>query len=823
MAANHGVDAPSSMGCSQLERARQRQAQSAHESQVLRESTQAREPRGSFAVDGFWEVEEPLYMGNGASYTNLKRRKPEHYSEPILPRRPASAVTVASAGSLRPTSATPSVGAGSFRPTSATPSAGVGSFRPTSATPSVGVGSLRPTSATPSAGAFSLPSAVGRERPLSAMPQGQRPSSAPAVRKQPAKGQFSARRRPAKGVKKHPHWDPTEVGRGPLLHTKSALELRQEYIASQTQKPKSLFSRKHLFSLEDSDLHLSSRGHSEVSTETGDDDSDGDSDHSDWDDSERLERAFKRNTRLQVEAEAVAKQAAKLEAENAKQAAEIDRLNETIEHHEERVSFLEDADVRWREKNSALRSENQGHRQLMEHVRMTREDLIERSRPLDRLISKLRKDIRRKGLAFGKLPMHLGSQQSVEILGLVWKSWHEQVERSKMALEHQSLASRGGQLSDRVKQLEQQLEEQLARHLDEMAEIKDREADGMTRMQESISAMGAKAAKMLYAIFREPTSQELLETAWNNWRAVIPGMRQERLHSELTRKYETLQEKHAAVQHELATLKTTTGDLLNDLADNLTANERIGMLQEDLRMANARRMRESEEFSERVQGLLLEHGMALLAAEEKLQATEASYQAELAELEEEWQRRYTESETAHNAVQKDLRDQVEDLTEKVDDLQEALRPEGYIAAGRGVREKRVVARSRGVICAGCLTQIVHRDVQPIASAEDMQEERLDKEMVKLLENTLGEPDPHDPAHAWMWHRRKDPSNLLGGRSQHAEESSRPSSAAGQSRRASAKAHSSAGRPTSATPCARGGGMSEALRGEIAGFRASWRG
>merc|ERR1719326_1037453 len=120
----------------------------------------------------------------------------------------------------------------------------------------------------------------------------------------------------------------------------------------------------------------------------------------------------------------------------------------------------------------------------------------------------------------------------------------------------------------------------------------------------------------------------------------------------------------------------------------------------------------------------------------------------MAELDDEWQRRYTEAEEEHNSIQQQLNAENEELEARVDDLLEALRPEGASGEGRASRPPRVVPRSKGVLCAGCLTQILYREVKPVASAGELRtatRQRLHKERDGLFEKTVGGPDPQEPA------------------------------------------------------------------------------
>merc|ERR1719356_735891 len=80
---------------------------------------------------------------------------------------------------------------------------------------------------------------------------------------------------------------------------------------------------------------------------------------------------------------------------------------------------------------------------------------------------------------------------------------------------------------------------------------------------------------------------------------------------------------------------------------------------------------------------------------------------------------------------------------------------------------RIVSKGQGVLCTGCLTQILHRTVRPLPplqALKDLKEDRLigklDKAKRLFFEEELaGMPDPDDPVHTAAYMNRKDPYAL----------------------------------------------------------------
>mmetsp|Transcript_68053 Transcript_68053/g.125075 ORF Transcript_68053/g.125075 Transcript_68053/m.125075 type:complete len:275 (+) Transcript_68053:1-825(+) len=153
--------------------------------------------------------------------------------------------------------------------------------------------------------------------------------------------------------------------------------------------------------------------------------------------------------------------------------------------------------------------------------------------------------------------------------------------------------------------------------------------------------------------------------------------------------------------------------------------------------------------------------------EVSMSEVQASHEAELTQTRtahaaevQAWRTNLQEARKQHSEAVRRLHVEIEELEQQVDILQEALKPGG--ASGKA-RPTRVVPRSRGVLCAGCLTQILHRDVRQLKPSEALRErtdQQLAREKTEFFTGVVGAPDEHDPAHSWLYHRHKDPHGLV---------------------------------------------------------------
>jgi len=275
-------------------------------------------------------------------------------------------------------------------------------------------------------------------------------------------------------------------------------------------------------------------------------------------------------------------------------------------------------------------------------------------------------------------------------------------------------------------------------------------------------------------------------------------LRAEREHRVLVQAHRDLQNDYSVANGEIAALRKAAEEdtrLHEARQEIIEALDKQHMLQADLDM----QLRRSSDRLRTIQDIKMHHKIELQLASDRLRAAQEATRGELDDLDDAWQKRHTELDQAHSARNDKLSSECDELEARVDDLLEALSLEGASGDGRVGRPPRVVPRSQGVLCAGCLTQILYRDVQPIGSAEELwgaAQRGLDKEKAVLFEKSIGGPDPHDLAHTFLWDRRKDPPKTR-------KVLSRPRSAVEANR----KRH----------------GRAEAMREEVVGFRNVWRG
>jgi len=566
--------------------------------------------------------------------------------------------------------------------------------------------------------------------------------------------------------------------------------------------------------------------HSEASTEDGGDDfDDGDSDNSDLPEGQRLERALAKITRLEHIAETAIKRGDQLQSENEAQAEEIHNLHEKLAEMEEKMELLEEADDRWREKNAKLRLRQSEDWLALERARMNRCDFEDRVRPVDGKMTKIAKKVRRWDMAFNRVADLLKSERRKAMLKQLWQVWRSEVdlascEKSMCVAD----SSPGGTVRStdpaKLRKLQERIEE-LEAQLEEVSEFRQ----SIEEAQTEIARLRAEKLEVMSKLMHVDDTT-LIRNALGAWVNLMPTLRLERQQEELIKAHENLTDKFNTVSGRLSTLqRLIDGDeRFRELqAQYALLRERQGLLQEDLEKTSQC----SVARASKIRSLKLQHDIDMKAATERLQATVKALKEEIVEIDEAWQQRYGEAEEHHVAVQRRLSETNDALEARVDDLTEALYPEGASGEGRASRPPRVVAHTRGVLCAGCLTQILYRDVRPINSVEDLQgmaKQHIEKEKADLFEKTVGGPDPHDPAHSFLFQRFKDPPMAL---QELDPKSVLESPPLRRPRSASQLVQRTHNRPSSAVDASRRkssrGGKAEALRGEVSGFRNMWRG
>jgi len=644
------------------------------------------------------------------------------------------------------------------------------------------------------------------DRPASALTSQGRPLSAAGARRSrpgtaPSGGRILAKPVRPPSATGFP-WDAAGTGQGPVFYTKCAKDLREDFKSKQEHNAK--FDLKHLIAKTGEDAHDLCL--SQASTEDGGDEiDDGDSDDSQLEDEERLARAFKRVERFMQVAETATMLANSLKAENEQHLLEIESLSGSIEQYEEKVLFLEESEIAWREKNTVLRDRDAMHCSNLEHARMNRCDLEDRTRPLDLRMNLVRKKLRRNAMTYDQMGDRFSSQRSTEELGLLWQAWRSEHDKAMLCK---------GTTVEEMRDNKHQLDEQQARiaELEEQLEEIPRLMDRLHGAHADIGKLGFFKSKVIDLLqgrvckFRQTGDKPVIKSAMKIWMKAMPILRLEREQMKLRQEHEELKDNYIALHQQLVALQNKMDDdpRLATLRTQLAvALDRQGVLEEDVHATSERSIARLET----IQTLTLQYESEMQDARQNWQAMEVALRTEIAEGNEVWQRRFSAAVKEHAAQTATLRSEADELEARVDDLLEALHLDGDASGdGRSTRLPRVVPRSKGVLCAGCMTQILHRDVRPLQSVEEIQApaNHLEEEKAALFGNTLGGPDPDNSAHSFLWHRRKDPpKSVLEGTMpspKRREAARRPQSAVGRS-------------------CRR----VDALREEVAGFRTSWRG
>lgn len=419
---------------------------------------------------------------------------------------------------------------------------------------------------------------------------------------------------------------------------------------------------------------------------------------------------------------------------NGELTAELQSTKEELEKTIEKVEFLEEAEQRWRDKVVQIRASLDKQTQAWERASCVAAD---REGGLVKTILELRETrktlatvSRRRARMLAALEAERARQQAADEKQMTLHLWAFRAMKDKLTRDFEQLELRR---RNEVGDLQQQLHCERARVAALEANVERLEG----RMKEAAQrllerSLGAKAW---------PSASS---HAFRTWTGTVPLLITERIleetRAELKATQEALAESNSRAATLLVDLQRTTKerDELQKLSDDLTVER--NQLAKDLSFYTDPEVVEAQRR----------------AAEEH----EAAWDARLNEVKRKLQKKTQEAEKLQLLLQAtESRLAVTELA-----LEAASSGGGGGSkTGGGIEDyKRVVPRGTGVMCVGCLKQLLHRSVKTLPPKVAMSQSAAELNIAKrsfFAKELDGSAAADDAIHTQLWMNQKDPYGM----------------------------------------------------------------
>lgn len=419
-----------------------------------------------------------------------------------------------------------------------------------------------------------------------------------------------------------------------------------------------------------------------------------------------------------------------LEHENEDLKTEVESLKEQLEQAEEKIDMLETAELRWRQKLTQAKGEVARLTQSLERSGMVSADretgLVATIQELQRVTQEYKAFRRRRDYMLDRVGEdYLRSGQREELLAQCLRLWRPVALQLRCNRELEELEMRRQR---EVGELQQQLGVELVRRRALEANV--------VRLEGRLKA----AAHRLLQRSLQSHSFPSAESNWfRAWVGLVPLLAKE---TELEICQEDLEETQTKLEG-----KTSE---CHNFEDNL---EKIRSELE----AEQEERRKADEEVEFLRGL--NKGNSREAAEEKARLErekEAAWVARLAEADQ----KLVDAQATWDEERNELECEIKVLEGKLL-LAESMGGDGGGGGGAPQIDEAacVVPRGQGVLCVGCLKQLVHRTVKPLSprSAMRASPERLEAARRRFFEEELnGAASGDDAMHSYVFQARKDP-------------------------------------------------------------------
>lgn len=425
---------------------------------------------------------------------------------------------------------------------------------------------------------------------------------------------------------------------------------------------------------------------------------------------------------------------AALEKEAAELRQQVEDLDEALSAAEEKIELLEESEMRWREKNSVLRVENEDLRlyinRLGNRIGDLETDMVKKLLEIKWRKEEAARKERRRALMLAELEKKVKALEGAGLTQAIFKVWQGEVLKQNRRREMQE--------AEEMRRLEvYELKQQLGQEKQHILSLE-------ATTQRLRGSLKAAAHRMLLKVFSTTQKPWATGHALTAWCGAHPALK-------LENERDLLQEQLTETEAKLDESEELAEKLESELGETKSSLDSVTIERDKLATDYAVMAAEMETVLGK-QGKAKED--ILRAAEEKAKAARA---AVIAEVWEEAKEEAAKVRKVFEAEKLDLENQIGGLEAHLESLKRGLQSAG----GEGSEETRVVPKGQGVLCVACLRQIVNRGVQqlpPVTLPQSPSKAKLeDKARKTFFEQELqGMPDPDDLLHSEVWKKRRDP-------------------------------------------------------------------
>jgi len=444
-----------------------------------------------------------------------------------------------------------------------------------------------------------------------------------------------------------------------------------------------------------------------------------------------VERMADQLQELEDQRQELEKKLFELENETKNLVEERDRLQEDLDDATDRIEYMTEAEERWREKVAKARIENDRLLQELE-----RSSFVSSDREQGLIVSlldarNLRETIatmkRRRALMLVNVEKELHKKQDIQYMKAFINVWKVQITKEAYQRKLDDLDARRRK---EVKELQDQL------HTDRVH---------IAGLQAHVVQLRGKLQQAAHRMVERSMSNKAWPFAQGHvlraWCGIHPALT---LENELERTQKKLQETEEALEE---------------------ANKRVGVVTEELEAMTAER----DQLEIRCQGLIDE--MEYIKGEAGLDDESiAKKKAAAKAYEEEWQRRLKEVQDEVDIWKDKYDTDTEELAKQLKAVQSKLAITQHALDATTMRPgstadpdaHRVVPNGQGILCCGCLKQIVLRDVTPLPPKGAMSASTGDLESARrafFKKGFGGQLQQDDKIQNMVWEDRFDPYHI----------------------------------------------------------------
>mmetsp|Transcript_86822 Transcript_86822/g.226616 ORF Transcript_86822/g.226616 Transcript_86822/m.226616 type:complete len:616 (-) Transcript_86822:71-1918(-) len=427
--------------------------------------------------------------------------------------------------------------------------------------------------------------------------------------------------------------------------------------------------------------------------------------------------------------EALEKKNQELDAQNELLTKELDETKEALAAAEERIEFLEEAELRWRDKLSQARMEIDRLKTVIERASMVSNDreagLCKTLLELRDLREKHEAFVRRRNFMLRELEQRYAVKELEEAKGIVLRMWRTEAVNTKLKRKLEDLEVR------RQREV-RELNVQLHVEREQVQNLREHRERLVARLKEA----GQRLLRRSLGCDHWPSAKD------HAFRALVAVHPVNALENAL----EFCQAELERVNNDLAAM-TDRAEHLQEERDEL-ARERDGL---------AEKLKKVEEELAYLKDQI---GGSIGEMEARRQAMEEERRKFREELER-WKQKLKDLQDAFEEEREAFETQIRMLESRLA-VAEAAAMAKLGGSGEDDDPSRVVPKGQGVVCVSCLKQLVHRGVKPLppVAALEVTNSKLDKAKKEFFAKELsGVINPDDELHDYVYNARKDPYGL----------------------------------------------------------------